>query len=214
MPLRIARVLLPPAAIAIFVLTLKTCFHVAREAGHLDVYDEMGWLPVISFFGDDDPERTIFRRGFTALAIVLALLLTLRSIQLARDPSLRTAWLRRGSAAFVSVLGVVALLMMTWIPDNVSPVHFFAALATFFFLSVREVLESTLAVTAFRKRGFRAVHALQLLWGFACPIASVVYVVKWITTQSVEAQYVAVGLQFAYFLGAMPELARATPAEA
>ena len=207
-PVRLFRVLLPPGALAVFVLTLMACFRVARASGHLAGHDATGILPVISFFGNDEPERSWFRGGFTALAVILAIMLLVRRGQLAADPSLAGARARRALATGASVLAVIALLMMTWIPDGESPVHFFAALATFFFLVVCEIVETTLLLIAFRARGFRASHAVLLLWSCACAVLSLVCVAKWVAQADVAAQYAAVGLQFAYFLGAIPELAR------
>lgn len=200
---------LPAAALAIFALTLKTCFRLAREAGHLEIFDQMQWTPVISFFGESDPERTWFRRGFTALAVLVAVTLWIRGRQLGREPTLDRAWLRRGTAWTTSALAIVSLLLMTWIPDDVSPVHFFAAVATFFFLSVRGIVETTMAIRVYRTRGFGFVDGALVLWGFACPLASAAFVAKWISEGNVQAQYFAVGLQFAYFLALTPELARA-----
>ncbi len=212
--MRFFRAILPALALAIFVFTMKTCFRLAREAGHLDVWDQMGWTPVISALGERDPERAVFREGFTALAVVLALTLFARAVQLRGDASVARAWIRRGGVVFAGVIAIVALLVMAWIPDDVSPIHFFAALVTFFFLSVWELLEATLFVTMFRARGIRAHHALQLLWAFACPAASCTCVGLWISSGDAEPQYAAVALQFAWFLGAIPELARALPAPA
>lgn len=209
MALRIGRALLPVLALAIFVATLKACFQAARAAGHLDVWDEMGWTPVISALGEKEPERTFFRGGFSALAAVLALTLVARALQLRGDGALAGAWVRRGFVVFSGAIAIVALLVMAWIPDDVSPLHFFAALLTFFFLSTWELLESTLVLTAVRARGVRWFHVLQLLWSFACPFASCAFVGKWIASGDAEPQYVAVGLQFAWFLGAIPELVRA-----
>lgn len=209
---RVVRGSLPVGALAIFVLTLKTCFRVAREAGHLEIFDQMEWTPVISFFGESDPERTWFRRGFTALAVIVTVTLWIRGRQLGKEIGLASAWFRRGIVWAMSALAVACLLVMTWIPDNVSPVHFFAALATFFFLSVRGIVETTLAIRVFRARGFGVAHGAQVLWGLACPIASGAYVAKWVSEGNVDAQYLAVGLQFAYFLALTPELSRAEPA--
>lgn len=209
---RVLRGSLPVGALAIFVLTLRTCFRVAREAGHLEIFDQMEWTPVISFFGESDPERAWFRRGFTALAVIVTVTLWIRGRQLGRETSLGSAWFRRGTVWATSALAIVCLLVMTWIPDDVSPVHFFAALATFFFLSVRGIVETTLAIRVFRARGFGVAHAAQVLWGLACPIASAAYVAKWVSEGNVNAQYLAVGLQFAYFLALTPELSRAEPA--
>lgn len=202
--LRILRSLLPVVAIVVFTITVRECFRVARGAGHLEVYDQMGWHPVISYFGNDEPERTIFRRGFTTLALVLATTLGTRALQLRGHRAI----VRRGAAVLFGIVAVASLLVMTWIPDAVSPIHFFAALATFFFLSGWELVEASLIATAARARGVRALDVAMLAWCFACPLLSVAAVVRWITQADVLAQYAAVALQFAWFLGAIPELAR------
>ncbi|CAN5148832.1 hypothetical protein BH09MYX1_BH09MYX1_58910 [soil metagenome] len=208
---RVVRGALPLVAFATFVITMKTCFRVARAAGHLDVYDAMGWTPVISFFGGEDPERFWFHVGFTLLAVLVALTLFLRGRQLRVDRHLEKAWARRGVASVTAVIAIACLLVMTWVSDGESPIHFIAAVSTFFFLSIRELVETSLVITSTRARGFRAWHAVMILWCVACPLASMFHVYAWIANEDVRAQYIAVGLQFAFFLGSIPELARAAP---
>ena len=214
-PWAAARASLPLIALAILVGTLHQCMRVARAAGH-DVGDV--WSrnpPVISALGDLPPEHAWFGAGFTLLAVVMVLVLGSRTWMLARDGRVRASaplrWSNRITALIASS-AMVALLIMAWIPDSASPIHFIAALCTFGLLAIYELAHAAISITLARRDDAVAPNGPGValsLWFFVCPLAALGCVYAWIAMQSSAAQYAAVGLQFAYFIPLSPTLHRA-----
>lgn len=200
-----ARTLLPFVALAVLVATLAICLHLGA-AKPLWKYD----LPVISSLGERMPERGWFVGGFSLLAALMALLFLTRARMLAREPRVeRSLGLRARvhACSLLAALSVATLLVMAWIPDHVSPIHFFAALATFGTLALYQLAHASICSALTRPGevpGPRGPGPWVRAWLFVCPFAALGCVAHWIVGRSVPAQYAAVALQFAYFLPLSP----------
>jgi hypothetical protein len=213
---------LPSVALAVLVGTLVGCHRIARAHGHLPYND----LPVISALGSRMPEHAYFRWGFTLLATVMALAFVTRARMLALEPRVVHALGLRAmvwSCSAFAALSMGSMLVMAWIPDGVSPLHFVAALATFGALAVYELTHASLCIVLARPdpsddHGARPPHnpgALVRAWLVACPFIAIACVYAWVAEGSVVAQYAAVAMQFAYFLPLTPAFAEPTaPARA
>ncbi len=208
------RAALPLVALGVFAATLWKCLAIIRVNGHLEKWQLGKELPMISMLGIEEPEHSVFARGFSVLAAVIVVVLLIRNHQLAREPALRHHALARRVALVIGFGGLVALLVMAWIPGD-QPIHFFGALATFMLLSIYAALHTGLCVALRRAPSARPWPSVPLLaWMVVCPAASIVFVVRWLTEQSATPQYAAVALQFAYFLALVPAFAKRAPVSA
>jgi hypothetical protein len=201
---------LPFVALGVLVATLATCFQVASAGGHR----WGGALPVISSLGRDMPEHAWFAAGFTVLAGVMAVVFRTRARMLALEPRVaRSLGLRLvgHACSLFAAVSLASMLVMAWIPDGASPLHFFAALATFGALALYELAHAGVCVALARPParaddppGPRSPGPLVRAWLFVCPFAAMACVYLWIGEGSVLAQWTAVALQFAYFLPLAP----------
>ncbi len=176
---------------------MSVCFWLAQSQGRLDgIFERQRW-PDISVLGIGWPERAWFTGGFTLLCALMLALFLGRAWQLARVPAGRSWNFGNGLTALVGVAAVVCMVVMAWIPANVSRWHFDAAVSGFGFLAVYELAHALLCVRLVA-RGLLGRGLLG--WLFLCPLGVIAGVYLWITQHNALWQYGAVVLLFAYFL--------------
>jgi hypothetical protein len=197
---------LPWAGLITFLGTVAVCGAINHSQGHLDVFYEDKRWPDISVLGIRWPARIIFSLGFTVLSGIMLALFLGRGRQLSQTSIVQRSTVRRWLNRFSSItsfLAISGLLVMAWIPANVSRYHFYAAIAAFLLLAIYELSHAILCLS-FARQG--QLSSWLLAWLLLSPFGVATAAVLWVALRMTLMQYLTVVLLFSYFIPLVPSL--------
>lgn len=154
------------------------------------------------------PEHVVFALGFSFLAIFLSIVILLarRSLHIiAQSCGVVPAPVAHNGTAVLGFLAIPFLCLMAWIPDSASPMHFYSALIMFGMLALYQLALAVLATAVLRRTpGWPLPLLLLTLYFLLCALGALGAACGWVSAGSdgMYLEYIAVALEFCFFLGA------------